>query len=157
MLGLKLHHVSKRGPRKLHVISIYCQGLQLQKLIKALNYKLSLCLPWPFSMHIKHFQWIHDIIKNIAFLCALLYISLVVIPLLQRSWKGSILQSPCPSVGPSVRLSARLWTESCPLRIFNNTRQIHFMFTHPIMQLKKVRCVFFFFKIKKIVENSSNL
>ena len=31
----------------------------------------------------------------------------------------------------------RLWTESCPLCIFNNTRRIHFIFTHRIKQLQK--------------------
>ena len=34
----------------------------------------------------------------------------------------------------SVRLSVRLWTESCPLCIFNNTRRIHFIFAHLIKQ-----------------------
>ena len=43
---------------------------------------------------------------------------------------GVILVSPCPSV--------RLWTESCPLCIFNNTCWIHFIFTHLIKQLQKV-------------------
>ena len=42
--------------------------------------------------------------------------------------RGDILVSPCPSVRPSVRL----WTESCPLCIFNNTRRIHFIFAHLI-------------------------
>ena len=37
-----------------------------------------------------------------------------------------------------------LWTESCLLCIFNNTRQIHFIFTHLIQQLQ-VCCVYFFF------------
>ena len=41
-----------------------------------------------------------------------------------------------PSVRPSVHLSARpsvcLWTESCPLCIFNNTHRIHFIFAHLI-------------------------
>ena len=36
----------------------------------------------------------------------------------------------CPSV--------RLWTESCPLCIFNNTHRIHFIFAHLIKQLQKV-------------------
>ena len=53
-----------------------------------------------------------------------------IIPPLQRSWKGGILVSPCPSV--------RLWTESCPLCIFNNTHRIHFIFAHLIKQLQKV-------------------
>ena len=51
-------------------------------------------------------------------------------PPLQRSWKGGILVSPCPSV--------RLWTESCPPCIFNNTHRIHFIFAHLIKQLQKV-------------------
>ena len=48
--------------------------------------------------------------------------------------KGGILVSPCPSVSfhlsipLSFCLSAHLWTESCPLCIFYNTRQIHFKF-----------------------------
>ena len=41
-----------------------------------------------------------------------------------------ITLSVCPSV--------RLWTESCPLCIFNNTQRIHFIFAHLIKQLKKV-------------------
>ena len=32
----------------------------------------------------------------------------------------------------------RLWTESCPLCIFNNTHPIHFIFAHLIKQLQKV-------------------
>ena len=32
----------------------------------------------------------------------------------------------------------RLWTESCPLCIFNNTCRIHFIFAHLIKQLQKV-------------------
>ena len=41
-----------------------------------------------------------------------------------------ITLSVCPSV--------RLWTESCPLCIFNNTHRIHFIFAHLIKQLQKV-------------------
>ena len=59
-------------------------------------------------------------------------------PPLQRSWKGGILVSPCLSVRPSVRPFVRLWTESCPLCIFKNTRRIHFIFAHLIKQLQKV-------------------
>ena len=44
--------------------------------------------------------------------------------------KGGILVSICPSV--------RLWTASCPLCIFYNTRWVHFIFTHLIKQLQKV-------------------
>ena len=47
--------------------------------------------------------------------------------------------------GPSVRL----WTESCPLCIFNNTHRIHFIFAHLIKQLKKVCRVYARFKIFK--------
>ena len=54
-------------------------------------------------------------------------------PPLQWSWKGGILVSPCPSV--------RLWTESCPLCIFNNTCWIRFKFAHLIKQLQKVMFV----------------
>ena len=38
----------------------------------------------------------------------------------------------------SVRPSVRLWTESCPLCIFNNTCRIHFILAHLIKQLQKV-------------------
>ena len=38
----------------------------------------------------------------------------------------------------SVCSSVHLWTESCPLCIFNNTRRIHFIFAHLIKQLQKV-------------------
>ena len=46
--------------------------------------------------------------------------------------------SVCPSERPSVRLFVHLWTVSCPLCIFYNTRQIHLIFTHLIKQLQKV-------------------
>ena len=52
-------------------------------------------------------------------------------PPLQRSWKGVYWFL-------LVRLSVRLWTESCLLCIFNNTRRIHFIFAHLIKQLQKV-------------------
>ena len=35
----------------------------------------------------------------------------------------------------------RLWTESCPLCIFNHTRRIHFILIYLIKQLQKVCCV----------------
>ena len=38
----------------------------------------------------------------------------------------------------SVCRSVRLWTESCPLCIFNNTHLIYFIFAHLIKQLQKV-------------------
>ena len=38
----------------------------------------------------------------------------------------------------SVCLSVRLWTESYPLCIFNNTHRIHFIFAHLIKQLQNV-------------------
>ena len=44
-------------------------------------------------------------------------------------------------VRPYVRLSVRLWTKLCPLCIFHNTSQIHFIFVHLIKQLQKVCCV----------------
>ena len=44
--------------------------------------------------------------------------------------KGGILVSPCPSL--------RLWTESCPLCIFNNTCGILFIFIHLMKQLPEV-------------------
>ena len=69
----------------------------------------------------------------------------LVYPTLQRSWKGGILVSHCPSVRPSVRL----WTESCPLCIFNNTRRIHFTSAHFIKQLQKV-C-----HVQSLFQNSS--
>ena len=58
-------------------------------------------------------------------------------PTLQRSWKWGILISPCPSVRPSFCPPVSLWTESCPLCIFNNTNRIHFIFVHLIKQLQK--------------------
>ena len=63
-------------------------------------------------------------------------------PLLQRSWKGGILFSPC--------LSVRLWTESCLLCIFNNTHWILFIFSHLIKQLQKVPRVMFVSKFKPL-------
>ena len=45
-------------------------------------------------------------------------------------WYHLVHLSVCPSV--------RLWTESCPLCIFNNTHRIHFIFAHLIKQLQKV-------------------
>ena len=44
----------------------------------------------------------------------------------------------CPFVCQYVHPSVRLWTESCPLCIFHNTSQIHFIFTHLINQLQKL-------------------
>ena len=73
-------------------------------------------------------------------------------PSIQRSWKWGILVSPCPSV--------RLWTKSCPLCIFNNTRRIHYIFAHLIKRLQKVCRVWsLLYKIKKIesLANSLNL
>ena len=53
--------------------------------------------------------------------------------------KGGIQVSPCPSVSPSVRPSSvRLWKESCPLCIINNSSRILFIFTHLSIQLQKV-------------------
>ena len=40
-----------------------------------------------------------------------------------------------------VRPFVRMWAESCPLCIFQNSRRIHFLFTNPINQLQKVCCV----------------
>ena len=59
------------------------------------------------------------------------------------------------SVGPFVRL----WTESYPLCIFSNTRQIHFIFAHLIKQLQKVCPLKVCFKIRQleILANSLNL
>ena len=62
---------------------------------------------------------------------------------LQQRWKGDILVSTL-SVCPSVLL----WMKSCPLCIFNNTRRIHFIFTHPIKQHQKV-CPMLNYKITK--------
>ena len=61
-----------------------------------------------------------------------------IIPPLQWSWKGCILVSRCPPVRSSVRLSIRLWTESCPFCIFHNTSRNHFIFSYLIYQLHKV-------------------
>ena len=60
-------------------------------------------------------------------------------------WFHLVSLSVCPSVCPSVCL----WTESCQLYIFYNTRWIHFIFTYLIKQLQKVCSVlilFFFFQ-----------
>ena len=57
----------------------------------------------------------------------------IIIPPASTKLKGGytgITLSVCPSV--------RLWTESCPLCIFNNTHRIHFIFAHLIKQLQKV-------------------
>ena len=49
-----------------------------------------------------------------------------------------------------VRPSVHMWTESCPLYIFYNTRRIHFLFAQFIKQLQKVCCVYRFFQNSKI-------
>ena len=49
-----------------------------------------------------------------------------------KGYTGFIL-SVCPSV--------HLWTELCPLCIFNNTHRIYFIFTHLIKWLQKVCCM----------------
>ena len=64
---------------------------------------------------------LNDVYKSLRWL-----LHKVFIPPLQRSWKGGILVSPCPSV--------RLWTESCPLYIFINTHRFHLIFAHLIKQ-----------------------
>ena len=56
---------------------------------------------------------------------------------LKEGYTGVTL-SVCPSARPSVCPSVRLWTESCPLCIFNNTHRIYFTFAHLIKQLQKV-------------------
>ena len=48
-------------------------------------------------------------------------------------------------IGPSIRSSVCLWTESCPLCIFHKTSQIHFIFTHLINQLQEVWHILIFF------------
>ena len=75
-------------------------------------------------------------IKNMITLKSVLFFMIYVLlyPSLQLSWKGDILVSR----RPSVRLSVPLWTKSCPLCIFHNTREIHFIFAHLIKKLKKV-------------------
>ena len=64
----------------------------------------------------------------------ILYMVLFIHPL-RRSWKGRMLISR----RPSIRLSVRLWTKSCPLCIFHNTRRIHIIFAHLSSNFK--RCV----------------
>ena len=49
---------------------------------------------------------------------------------LKGVYTGFTLSRVCPSV--------RLWTESCPLCIFNNTRRIYLIFAHLIKQLQKI-------------------
>ena len=70
---------------------------------------------------------------------------MVIIPPASTKLKGGytgITLSVCPSV--------HLWTESCPLCIFNNTHQIHFIFAHPIKQFQKVGRVYLPFRNSKI-------
>ena len=60
-------------------------------------------------------------------------VDLIIMPPASTKLKGGytgITLSVCPSV--------RLWTESFPLCIFNNTHGIHFIFAHLIKQLQKV-------------------
>ena len=68
----------------------------------------------------------------------------------ERGYIGFTL-AVCPSV--------RLWTASCPLCIFNNTRRIHFIFKHLINNY--MRCVAYnvCFKTQQfeILANSLNL
>ena len=52
---------------------------------------------------------------------------------LPRSWKGVYWFHV---FRPSVRLSIRLWTKSCPLCIFHNTSRIHFILAHLIKQFR---------------------
>ena len=63
--------------------------------------------------------------------------------------RGGILVSPCPSV--------HLWTESCLLCIFNNTRRIHFIFAHLIKPLQKACNVSIKIQKFEILANSLNL
>ena len=77
-----------------------------------------------------------------------------IIPLRQWSWKGVYWFH---LVHLSVRPSARLWTESCPL--FNNTHRIHFIYTSYQATSESVLCAIIFFKSKQfeVVANSLNL
>ena len=116
--------------------------IQYLCILSALNYRL---LPMknvpslPLSIYVYKQKYVHPVQAHQIMMCLHLaaisyfityvigYASNSLYPPLQRSWKGGILVSPCPSV--------RLWTESCPLCIFNNTHRIHFIFTHLIKQL----------------------
>ena len=79
----------------------------------------------------------------------------IIIPPALTKLKGGILVSPCPSIPLSIRLSVCLsvrpsvclWTESCPLCIFNNTHWIHFIF--PQATSEGVPHVMFVSKLEK--------
>ena len=86
--------------------------------------------PWKWCIHLAIHMYISARRNHTLQLCVSYNTNLMIIPPPQRSWKGVILVSPCPSV--------RLWTESCPPCIFNNTHRIHFIFAHLIKQLHKV-------------------
>ena len=79
--------------------------------------------------------------------CLIMAILITVIPTTSTSWSGVYWFH---LVHPSVRPSICLWTESCPLSIFYNTNQIHFIFTYLIHQLNKVCRVLSWWKIPKI-------
>ena len=61
----------------------------------------------------------------------------IIIPLVSTKWKGGRVFW-FHLVRLSVRPSVRLWTESCPLCIFNNTGWNHFIFVHA--WASKVKC-----------------
>ena len=63
--------------------------------------------------------------------------SLIIIPPASTKLKGRYTGFTL-----SVCLPLRLWTESCPLCIFNNTHHIHIILVHLIKQLQKVCCMY---------------
>ena len=72
----------------------------------------------------------------------------------QRNWRGVYwFHLVRLSVGPSVRPSVRLWTESCPLCIFYNTHRINFILTHLIKWLQ-TGCHVYFFQNSNVLANS---
>ena len=87
------------------------------------------------------FRWVHPVglwgMTSMQLLTSSLKLAFIIPPASTKLKRG-ILVSPCPSV--------RLWTESCPLCIFDNTHRIHFIFAHLIKQLQKVK----FWRIFKI-------
>ena len=91
-------------------------------------------------LYLKNSFWVNKIINvNQPLMNLILVLTLhFIMPPASTKLKGGILVSPC--------LSVPLWTESCPLCIFHNTSQIHFIFAHLINQLHEVCRVLRFLK-----------
>ena len=90
---------------------------------------------WLTEMYNNHATFSNVLAAWYTHICPALVI--VIIPQLQQIWKGvSCFHLARLSVCVSVHPSVCLWTDACPLCIFNNICPIYFMFTRLVKQLQ---------------------